>query len=647
MSQDIHAVIGTAGHVDHGKTTLIHHLTGIATDRLKEEQDRGISIELGFAWLDLPLGRVAVVDVPGHERFVRQMIAGAAGIDVVLLVVAADEGVMPQTHEHLDICQLLGVRRGGVVITKVDLVDEEWLELVEDDIATAVAGTFLEGAPIATYARGDDEAADRVRALVSTLVEAAEETGELGGRGGDRPFKMSIDRVFTMRGFGTVVTGTTAAGAVRVGDAVSLLPGDVRGRVRGIQLHGETVNEVTAGARAAINLQGVDLDLVHRGDVLCEPEGLTVTSMFDAMFRAPARLAEAVSDRTRALIHIGTAQIEGTIALMEGRDELAPGEACPVQIRLDSPTAVLPGESFIARGFTVLAGYGKTIGGGRALTPVARRYRRRATDEVALVEALDGGAPRAMLEALAWYEDQRGVPTRGLSARLPISRDALERVTGELVADGTLIPAEGALYHARVLDELAPRATAAVREFHDRRPALPGISPEELRTRIRDNLPQDVLGALLRRLAEAGELELLGEGVRVPGFEPRRSAAQDANTRAVHDALRAGGLTPPRVQDLPEELDLSEERVAEALELLVMDRGVVRVAQHLFYDAATMADLHARLVAHLQEHGTIDTGGFKELTGTSRKWTIPLQEYFDRIRLTLRVGDRRRLRSEG
>ncbi len=646
MSQGIRAVIGTAGHVDHGKTTLIQHLTGIETDRLKEEQDRGISIELGFAWLDLPDGRVAVVDVPGHERFVRQMIAGAAGIDVVLLVVAADEGVMPQTHEHLDICQLLGVRTGGVVITKTDLVDEEWLELVTDDIATAVAGTFLEGAPIATYARGDDEAADRVRALVGQLLAAAEAGAGLGGRGEDRPFKMSIDRVFTMRGFGTVVTGTTAAGRVRVGDPIRLLPTDVRGRVRGIQLHGEAVDEVAASARAAINLQGVGLDHAHRGDVLCEPDGLVVTSMFDAVFRAPARLAEPVLDRTRALIHLGTAQIEGTIALM-GREELEPGEACPAQIRLDRPTAVLPGESFIARGFTVLAGYGKTIGGGRALSPVSRRYRRRAVEEVALVEALAGDSPQEMLEALAAYEDQRGVVTRGLGARLPIGRDALQTAIDELVAAGTLLRADGALYHAQVLEQLRPRAVAAVADFHARRPAWPGIAPEELRTRIRDGLPPDLLAALLRRLHDAGELELLGEVVRTPGFETRRSPAQVASTETVRAALVEGGLTPPRVQDLPESLGLGEDRVAEALELLTMDGAVVRVAQHLFYDAATMADLQSRLVAHLQAHGTIDTGGFKELTGTSRKWTIPLQEYFDRIRLTLRVGNGRRLRSEG
>ena len=638
--------MGTAGHVDHGKTTLIEHLTGIDTDRLKEEKERGISIELGFAWADLPGGRVAVVDVPGHERFVRQMIAGAAGIDVVLLVVAADEGVMPQTNEHLDICQLLGVELGGIVITKTDLVDEEWLELVADDVATSVQGTFLEGAPVAYYARGDAEALDGVRGMLDDLLDRAEASGRLAARGEDRPFKLSIDRVFTMRGFGTVVTGTTTAGRLSVGDTVSVLPRDLRGRVRGIQQHSDTATEVGPGVRAAVNVQGLDHDQVHRGDVLCSPGGLAPTSMFDGTFAAPARLEEPIPDRSRALIHIGTAQIEGTIAFMD-RDALLPGERAPVQVRLDQPTTILPGESFIARGFAVLSGYGKTIGGGRALTPVTRRHRRRDERERELVAALAGTDPRAMVVALARYEEQRGLAEASLVRRLPLERTTVAGTIAALAADGALLRAGGMLFHASVLDDLAPHAVEAVADYHAKRPALPGVSTEELRTRVREGLPTELLTALLRRLSDEGQVCVAGDVVSTPGFEPRRSAAQIEACERIARLLAEGGLTPERVQDLPEQLELPADRVTEALDLLLMDGAVIRVAQHLFYDAATIGRLQDALVAHLREHGTIDTGAFKELTGTSRKWTIPLQEYFDRIRLTLRVGDRRRLRSEG
>ncbi|MGM0574888.1 MAG: selenocysteine-specific translation elongation factor [Myxococcota bacterium] len=645
MERQIRAVVGTAGHVDHGKTTLVHHLTGIDTDRLEQEKSRGISIELGFAWLNLPEGRAAIVDVPGHERFVRHMIAGAAGVDLVLLVVAADEGVMPQTREHLDICEMLGVRLGGVVITKTDLVDDpEWLDLVEEDLRDELRGTFLEGAPLTRWQPDDDEATERVRAMLADLVARGEGQHRLASRSPDRPFKMSVDRSFTVRGFGTVVTGTSASGRLAAGDEVALLPPDLRGRVRGLQVHGETVDEVGPGMRAAINLQGVEHEGVSRGDVLTHPDALEVTSMIDGEFKALGRLEEPLPDRTRALVHVGTARIEGTLAWI-GVDEVAPGQRVPVQVRLDAPVALLPGEPFVVRGFTVLAGYGRTLGGGRALIPAPRRHRRRwAEAETRLVDALSGTDPEAMLAELLRFEGPGGVATARLAALLPLERAAIDAAARALVERGVAVEAGELLLHEQAVDALAPRVEDVLSAHHRERPAWPGIGVEELRTRLRKGLSPEIVARLLERMEAAGRIRRDGDLLALPDFEPRRSDAQRARCATVYGVLEEGGLTPPRRQDLPEAAELADREVDETLELLRMDRRVVRVNRELFYARPALDDLRERLVAHLEEHGTIDTGTFKELTQASRKWTIPLQEYFDRERVTLRVGDLRRLR---
>ncbi|MCB9727762.1 MAG: selenocysteine-specific translation elongation factor [Deltaproteobacteria bacterium] len=633
-------MVGTAGHVDHGKTTLVRDLTGIDTDRLGEERARGISIQLGFAWLDLPAGRVALVDVPGHERFVREMIAGAAGLDLVLLVVAADEGVMPQTREHLDICELLGVRAGAVVLTKVDLVDEDWLMLVTEDVAEAVRGTFLEGAPVLRHASGDPSGPEAVRAFLGEALATPR-----GERSADRPFKMSLDRVFTMRGFGTVVTGTTASGTLSAGDAVVVLPGGATGRVRGVQVHHASVGTVGPGERAAVNLQGIDHGRVGRGEVLTHPGALEVASMFYASVTVPRGPGVALADGARVLVHAGTAQVEGTVALI-GREELPAGESAPAQIRLDGPMAILPGEPFVARGFAALPGHGHTVAGGRLWTPATRRHRRRHTHEdAALIAALAGSDAEAMVEALVAHAALVGVPVGALTRRLPLTRAAASDAVQTLGERGRVVLAGEILLHRDTLDRLAREAVAALEEHHRARPALAGLSTEELRTRLHHGLAPELAQVLVSRLEADGQVVRRGDALAMAGFTPRLDEHQSAACQAVAAALSQGGLSPPRVQDLPELTGLSAAAVQEALDLLLLDGGVVRVSRELFYDAGQLSELEARLVAHLREHGTIDTGAFKELTGTSRKWTIPLGEYFDRVRVTLRVGDLRRLRA--
>ncbi len=634
--------------MDHGKTTLISHLTGIDTDRLSEEKLRGISIELGFAWLDVDGRRLAVIDVPGHERFVRQMIAGAAGIDLVMLVVAADEGVMPQTLEHLDICQLLNVRVGAVVLTKTDLVDDDWLELATDDVVTTVAGTFLDGAPVWHYSAGDEDARAAIVDGLAELTDKARADGQLATRSTDRPFKLSIDRVFTMKGFGTVVTGTTASGELRVGDMVRVQPHGSPGRVRGIQLHGATVSAVGPGQRAAINLQGIEHEHLHRGDVLVAGSGgLEATSMVDAEVRALSRLKAPIKDRAKVLVHVGTAQVQATLALV-GHDELKPGDRAPCQLRFDHPVAILPGEPFVIRGFQVLDRYGKTLGGGRALAPQQRRHRRSSSAAAELIEALAGSDPRAAIVRWVAFCGEAGCPAVGqLGLALPFELATIDRAVTEAVQGGELLLQGGLLFAATTVQHLAEAGQHAIAAFHDNQPARYGMLVPELKTRLRGRLAPELFACVLSALTQDGRFLRRGEILARAGFEPRLTVAQQHAVTQVAQALEEGALTPPRVQDLPEALNLSPERITEALELLRQSERVIRVNNDLTFDAACLAELERQLRDYLRRNDSMDTAAFKAMTGASRKWTIPLGEYFDRVRLTIRIGDIRRLRDQG
>lgn len=635
------AVIGTAGHIDHGKTTLVRTLTGIDTDRLIEEKKRGISIELGFAFLELGDERAAIIDVPGHERFVRQMIAGAAGVDIVLLVIAADEGVMPQTLEHLDICNLLGVGAGAVVLTKTDLVDPDWLELVKDDVAQSLQGSFLEGAPMFEFSALEPERVEALRLDLASLLQTTRAKESMGARSVERPFKMSIDRVFTMRGFGTVLTGTTASGRIALGDSITLLPEGKTTRVRGIQVHGESVTEIEAGSRAAINLQNIDHHDVSRSDVLTSAGGLEATRSFDGTLRALSRLEKPIKNRAKVLVHVGTAQIQGTLVLL-GCEDVQPGQEVCVQVRLDAPTAILPGEPYIIRGFEVLKQYGKTLGGGRALLPSPRAHRRKSMDAVALIEALQTRDPRTILEGWLTYHGSQGVALETLRRTLPLDDAGISKARSEL--QETTLETHGRLFSRSLLDHVKTASLALVQSFHEAQPARGGMSLEEARSRLEGDAPEALIQCAFEALIGEGRLGRRQDKIHVTGFEATLNPRQEALCAQVKTLLAAGKLTPSRVQDLPEELDLTQAQVKEALELLAESDQVIRVTHDLAYDAEVLRALQEELVTFLNTHGTIDTAGLKTMTGASRKWTIPLGEYFDRIRLTLRVGEGRRLR---
>ena len=666
----IAAVIGTAGHVDHGKTALVRALTGMETDRLPEEQARGISIELGFAWLDRPLGRVAIIDVPGHERFVRQMVAGATGIDAILLVVAADEGVMPQTREHLAICHLLGVRQGLVVMSRADLVEPDFLELAREDIAATVAGTFLENAPIVPFSIHDPLAPERLRVALDAVIAAVHRDDE-----GDRPFLLALDRSFSRPGFGTIVTGTSRSGAVAVGDEVIIYQprsGPFFARVRGLELHGESVTRAAFGQRVAMNLAGVAATDLERGARICHT-GLAAPapgSMWDVEFEALAALPIAIPDNEKGLACFGATVVEASLGIVTsdasgggGPAEVQPGERVLAQLRLSEPLALLPGERWIFRGFRDFPGVAATLGGGRVLAPSVRRRRRGAgVSELAAIAGSD--VALALVAQVAAY-GEAGVPWRRLHATLPFPQGAIDAA----VAASTLIrsqlaaspsaavagdPDESAVLVSRLaLDPLTDAIDRVLSAFHQASPTAAGLAPDEVRTRVRPNADPVVFRAILDALVSAGHLVANGGTLACTGFEPRVTALDDALDEAVLAHLTEAGMMPPRNDGLAVLLGASwagarpvptQASIDAAITRLVTRNKLVRVQKDMVFATITLSALEASVRSWFARNEWLDAQALKELTGATRKWSIPLGEWLDRARITVRVQDRRRLR---
>jgi selenocysteine-specific elongation factor len=644
-------VLGTAGHIDHGKTSLVKALTGVDTDRLKEEKRRGITIELGFAHLPLPDGTVAgVVDVPGHEKFVKAMAAGAGGIDVVVLVIAADEGVMPQTREHLDICRLLGVPRGLVAVTKSDLLPElgpDWLALLEQDIREATAGTFLEGAPIVPVSSKTGEGLERLKTELAAIA------GEVPERPADGPFFLPIDRAFSLKGFGTVVTGTVLSGAVHEGDPVVFVPGDgTELRVRTVQIHGKPAASALAGQRAAVNLPGVEAESVRRGQVLCHLAEIPPAAMLDVELTLLSAAPRALKHRAKLLLHVGTAQVAATVALLD-RLALEPGQTAFAQLRLAEPVAALPGERFILRGFAVLEGRGKTQGGGRILTPAFRKRRRSkaaAPAELEELRALAGPDPEVRLATVLGMAGPAGLSASELPGRTGLAPRAAQAILDRLSARGgaILFDKERRSYVAGAVGALlAKKLAVAVKSFHAEHPLAAGIGKEELRGRLPAVTDSRLFQRLLAQLVEKGELVAEGESVRQKGHAAASGKAGGALKEDLAKILQKGGLTPPWLTELPALARASTDDVAAVLKLLAAEGRVLRVSAELWFDAAAIAGLKEKLVSHLKARKEITTQEFKDLVGATRKHVIPLAEFFDKEKVTLRVGEKRILRGGG
>ncbi len=621
--------MGTAGHVDHGKTTLIRALTGIDTDRLKEEKQREMTIELGFAYLDLPSGRrIGIVDVPGHERFVRHMVAGAQGMDLVAMIVAADEGVMPQTREHLQICQLLGVKKGLVVITKIDLVEREFIELVREEVSDFLKGTFLEGAPIVEVSSVTGEGLEELVELIDRLVDEVQE------RPSDGLFRLPIDRVFTIKGFGTVVTGTLISGEVSIGDEIQVLPQGIRGKVRGLQVHKEKVQKALAGQRTAINLLGIDREAIQRGDVLVHSGTLEATSCLDVHIQhlpdAPVPLRNGMTLQ----LHIGTSHVPAKVILL-GRDALEPGERGFAQLRLERPVVVVPFDRFVLRGSGII----QTWGGGIVLDAHPGRHKRFRPEVIQGLSQILEADPETVLLYHLWKHSPKGMDEIKLMAHTGLRRRILEEAVRALQQKGKAVLLEGSLFLREDLERVKGGLIEALSDFHRQNPLRPGASPEELRGKV--GADERLFEKAVQELLEGGEIEPEGELLRLKGH---RVPVEEDELGEIEEILLRAGLKPPTLREIAQLKGIEVSRVKEIMALLARRGIIVRVKEELYFHSRVLEDLKERLVNYLREKGRISIQDFKALTGVSRKFAVPLAEYFDQIRVTIRVGDDRILR---
>lgn len=636
-------VLGTAGHVDHGKTSFIRALTGIETDRLKEEKKRGITIELGFAYLDLPCGhRLGIVDVPGHERFVKNMVAGATGMDLLAFVIAADEGIMPQTREHFDICRLLGVKQGFVVVTKKDLVDEDWLEMVIEEIEEFCRGSFLEGAPVIPVSSVTGEGLDQVVAIVDRFVREHQFSEAFG------PFRLPIDRAFAMKGFGAVVTGTSVSGRVAVGDEVRLYPGDKQAKVRGIQVHSQAVDLVEAGHRTAINLQGTELDEISRGMVLASPGCLESNYMLDCWLLYLPSNAKPLKHRSRVRVHLGTAEVIGRVSLLAG-DELRPGDEAPVQLLLEEPVAVWPGDRYVIRSYSPVA----TVGGGEVLGNQSPRKRKRLTARDrdanrAVFHVLRDGSVEEKLLLLLRESGMTGLSFDGLGIRLGIFGKQLTKLLGPLLSAKRMVVVDSAAQRyliREMADQVNETILASLTAYHQANPLKNGLSKEEVRSGFKQAVDPKVFNYCLNELLRR-ELVVQEESViRLASHQVALQGDEQQLRQELQDWYRQRGLMTPTIKETYERFgEYPQSMVKNVLNLLLGDGTLLKVSESLYYDAAQLQGLQQKVEAHLQEHGEIDAPGFKDLSGLTRKFSIPILEYLDRTKVTIRIGDKRVLR---
>ena len=625
-------IVGTAGHIDHGKSTLIEALTGTHPDRLAEEKRRGITIDLGFAFLEEGGLRLGFVDVPGHERFVKNMVAGTSGIDLVLFVIAADEAIKPQTREHFDICRLLEVKRGVIALTKSDLVDRDTAELARLEIEEFVKGSFLEGAPILPVSA---KTGVGLPELKRALQEAARESQD---KRTERYFRLPIDRSFAVKGFGTVVTGTLTSGKVGTGDEVELLPERKLLRVRGVQTGGKAIERADAGQRTAVNLSGIEHTAIQRGMVLAAPGKFAKTRRIDARLEL-LKNAPPLKHRARVHLHAGTAETVAEV-LLHDKTVLGPGEGAYVQLRLTEEIVAVRGDRFIARQFSPVI----TIGGGVVLDPLARRPSRKDSNRVKFLEVLERGTQEAILRAMV---DRS---TLGLGLQEIVSRngwmEAEARTAAEKVASERAIRIASQepllLIAESSFQEVVNKVLARVEAFHRENPLVAGIAKEQLRAHVGRRVRTETFQAALDELVRQNKLVIQGDIVKKPGTEITLTREEAQAKEQIERAFAKAGLTVPSVKEVLAQLAIENKRAEKILQILLQNKHLVRVSPELIFHRDALVQLGSLLRGYKKAKGErIGVPAFKELTGITRKYAIPLLEYLDRQRLTRRLGDER------
>jgi selenocysteine-specific elongation factor len=629
-------IVGTAGHIDHGKSALVRALTGIDPDRLEEEKRRGITIDIGFANLELrsPTGepiRIGFVDVPGHERFVRNMLAGIGGIDLVLLVVAADEGVKPQTREHFDICRLLSVQRGITVLNKSDLVDAETLEVVSMEVADFLRGSFLDSANSPIVAVSSKTGAGRDQ-LKSELARIA---AEIPAKDSTAVFRLPIDRVFSMKGFGTVVTGTLISGTVHKEQELELHPGGKRLRVRGVQVHGAAAEQAVAGQRTALNLAGVETSELARGMMLTPPQ----------MFRPTARVsvtldllssAKPLRDRARVHLHAFTAETIAEVSLL-GAKQLLPGQSGLARLKLDDPLLLLPGDRFIVRQFSPVI----TIGGGRVLDAAEQpgRMKAKSAERLAFLQTIANGGAQKSLVARVARRGAEGLSIVDAVAETGWLSSRVEQFATELVRTGNLVRIEDLLLTPAILQTLRAQMLASVEQFQKANPLVAGMSKEQLRESL--GLGAEVFRGVLDSLIREKKVEVSGDIVHAAGKGVVLRDEEAESKSQIEQAFAKAGLKVPLLKDVLASLPVDKIRAQKIVTLLLRDRVLVKLSDDLVFHRDALESLRRQIVAQKMKTPKLNVGSFKDLFGITRKYAIPLLEYLDRERVTRRVGDER------
>ncbi len=677
-----HIIVGTAGHIDHGKTALVKALTGIDPDRLKEEKQRGITIDIGFA--DLAIGdfRFGFVDVPGHERFVKNMLAGAHGLDLVMLVVAADESVMPQTREHFDICRLLHVKSGLVALTKSDMVDDELLELARAEVEDFVGGSFLEGAPIIPVSSRTGAGIEELKdALIDLAARVEPKTAAAVPR-------LPVDRAFSIKGFGTVVTGTLIAGELAVGDELEVLPAGVRARVRNVQVHGHDTERALAGQRTAINLQGLNVDQVERGSLLAPAGRLRATSMLDVRLELLSSAARPLVQRARVRLHHGTAEVMARVVILRGsefgvrssgfrvpgsgvepetrkgepgtlnsepgaqnseprtmnpeRGSISPGGSAIVQLRLEDALTALPGDRFIVRSYSPQV----TIGGGVVIDALPEKHRLRDSSALARLERLENASLSERMAVFIEMAGAQGMSEPDVAARTGATDELIAATTVDLIRSGRALEVSGAplvLLSSESYQMLARRVTEMLTEHHRREPLALGVNREEVRDRIFGKVRPEVFRVVIARLAAEGKIAAERDALRLASHRPELTDSDESAKNALEAAFMAAGLQAGTLEEIAVATGIRIELARKLYTLLAAAGRLVRIGDFVFH-IESIADLKSRVRARKQVNSRIDVAVFKEITGgLTRKYAIPLLEYLDRERITRRIGNEREI----
>ncbi|MBW1636523.1 MAG: selenocysteine-specific translation elongation factor [Deltaproteobacteria bacterium] len=638
-------VLGTAGHVDHGKTSFVRALTGIETDRLKEEKKRGITIELGFAFLDLPCGhRLGIVDVPGHEKFVKNMVAGVTGMDMLAFIIAADEGIMPQTREHFEICSLMGVKQGIIIVTKIDLVEPDWLEMVDEEILQFCEGSFLEEAPVVHVSSTTGEGLEEVRERLDQFVIEHDFREAFG------PFRLPVDRSFAMKGFGAVVTGTSISGRTSVGEELQLYPAEQVAKVRGIQVHSKSVEEVEAGHRTAINLQGTDTADIERGMVIAPAGVLEPSYMLDCQLLYLGSNTRPLKHRARIRVHIGTSEVIGRVSLLD-RDKLQPGDEAVVQLLLEKKVAVWPDDRYVIRSYSPVA----TIGGGTILGNLPFRKRKRLSENdrkynLTLNTSLLKGSVEEKILFFLRESGEGGLTADDLGIRLGLFGKHLKKVLNDPLSTRKMVVVDSPTQRyviSDIAEEIKAAIIARLEEYHRSSPLQIGLVKEELRSAVGRRMDTRVFKYCLNELLRKGVVVQEESAIRMESHQVALKADEKKLQRELAEWYREKGLSTPTLKETMSQFsDYPASLLKEVLGLLLREGELVKVSETLYYSQQVITPLIESVKEAIEREGEIDAPRFKALTGLTRKFSIPILEYLDRIKVTMRIGDKRILRKQ-